>query len=85
MSAPTSDAWEAASQIEDADFDWGENESNIVLESQERTAIYFNGSGGLVVRQYRWPDDDVYIVICKNNIPEFLDKLTDACGIGSFP
>jgi hypothetical protein len=83
--APTSDTWEPAPQNDDSDFDWTKNAESIVLASQEQTAIYFNQSGGLVVRQYRWPDDDVFIVVSKNNIPEFLNKLTDACGIVSFP
>jgi hypothetical protein len=72
-------------QIEDTNFDWDKDKNSIALESQDRTAIYCNPSGHLVIRQERWPDDDSYIVICKNNIAEFLDRLTDACGILSFP
>lgn len=83
--APASEPPANADGIDDREFDWADNADAIVLPEQSATAIYFNDDGGLVIRQQRWPDDDSYIVITKPNISEFLDKLTDVCGIPSFP
>jgi hypothetical protein len=83
--APTSEPPSKQDGIDDREFDWADNADAIVLPEQSSTAIYFNNAGGLVIRQQRWPDDDSYIVISKTNISEFLDKLTDICGIPSFP
>jgi hypothetical protein len=67
---------------DEAEFDWADAE--IVLREQQETAIYFNRDEGLVIRQQCWPDDDHYVIISKNNIDAFLDRLTDACGIPTF-
>ena len=72
---------------EDAEeFSWNSDDS-VVLQEQRRTAIYFNTRGELVIRQEAdWNEDtDTVLVIAKNNIPDFLDKLTDTCGVPSFP
>ena len=65
------------------DFDWNDTES-VVLTEQRETAIYWNPNGDLVIRQKCWPDDDVWVVISKSSVDQFLDKLTDICGIPSF-
>jgi hypothetical protein len=59
----------------------------VVLYEQPSTAIYFNRVGALVIRQEGrdGPDDDPFIIIAKNNIEEFLDRLTDICGVPSYP
>ena len=64
------------------DFDWSDTES-VVLSEQRETAIYWNASGELVIRQKCWPDDDVWVVITDGQVDRFLDKLTDICGIPS--
>jgi hypothetical protein len=64
------------------DFDWS-NDSSIVLHEQPATAVYFNKEGSLVLRQRRWPDDDTFIYIAESSIGDFLDKVTDICGIPS--
>jgi hypothetical protein len=64
------------------DFDWADDES-VILREQPETAAYFNREGGLVIRQHRWPDDDTVVVIARNCIADFLDKLTDICGVPS--
>jgi hypothetical protein len=58
-----------------------------VSSCRSSTAIYFNTRGELVIRQEAdWNEDtDTVLVIAKNNIEEFLDKLTDICGVPSFP
>jgi hypothetical protein len=65
------------------DFDWG-NDSSIILHEQPATAVYFNKDGSLVIRQHRWPDDDTVIFIAESSIADFLDKLTDVCGVPSY-
>jgi len=66
------------------DFDWL-NDNSVVLREQPETAVYFNRDGALVIRQRAaWnQDDDPFVFISPANIGEFLDKLTDICGIGS--
>jgi hypothetical protein len=66
------------------DFDW--TGDSVLLSEQPATAVYFNNDNALVIRRHRpYPDDDVWIVISAENIDRFLDKLTDACGVPSFP
>jgi hypothetical protein len=65
-------------------FDWMKDES-VIIREQPATACYFNPAGELVIRQRRWPDDDVFIYVAPHTIQEFLDKVTDACGVGSAP
>jgi hypothetical protein len=72
---------------EDAEeFSWNSDDS-VILQQQRRTAVYFNTRDELVIRQQAdWNEDtDTVLVIAKNNIEEFLDKLTDICGVPSFP
>jgi hypothetical protein len=56
----------------------------VILPEQPATACYFNPKGDLVIRQRNWPDGDSLILISANMVDQFLDKLTDACGIPSF-
>jgi hypothetical protein len=62
-----------------------EDDSSVVLHGQAATAIYFNGDNSLVIKQENWPDDDHYIIITESNIEAFLDRLTDICGVPSYP
>ena len=64
-------------------FDWNDTDLCIAIERQLTTALYWNGGDSLVIRQWNWPDDDHYIVITKQNLDAFLDRLTDFCGIPS--
>jgi hypothetical protein len=64
------------------DFDWDDAEA-VVLHEQPETAVYWNPNGDLVIRQRRWPDDDVFVVITEGSVDRFLDRLTDICGIPS--
>jgi hypothetical protein len=69
-----------------AEFSWN-NDDSVVLQQQRRTAVYFNTRDELVIRQEAdWNEEtDTVVIIAKNNIEEFLDKLTNVCGIPSFP
>ena len=64
------------------DFDWL-NDNSVVLREQPETAVYFNRDGALVIRQRSaWnQEDDPFVFISPANIGEFLDKLTEACGV----
>jgi hypothetical protein len=57
----------------------------VVLHRQAATAIYFNGDNSLVIKQENRPDDDHYIIVTESNIEAFLDRLTDICGVPSYP
>jgi len=80
------DVWKDVGQDAE-EFSWNDDDS-VVLQEQRRKAIYFNTRGELVIRQEcNWPheDSDIVVIIAKNNIEQFLDKLTDICGVPSFP
>jgi hypothetical protein len=64
------------------DFDWL-NDDSVVLHEQPETAAYFNSKGALVIRQRAaWhQDDDPYVLICPQNIGDFIDKLTELAGV----
>lgn len=64
------------------DFDWSDVDGETIA-AQHETAIYWNPKGDLVIRQRSWHDDDSLIFISKENVDDFLDKLTDVCGIPS--
>jgi hypothetical protein len=66
-------------------FDWL-TDNSVVLQEQPQTAVYFNSTGGLVIRQQVscGLDDDTFILIAPQSIGEFLDKLTEICGVPSF-
>lgn len=66
------------------DFDWL-NDNSVVLREQPETAVYFNADRALVIRQRAaWnQEDDPFVFISPANIGEFLDKLTDICGVPS--
>jgi hypothetical protein len=65
-------------------FDWL-NDNSVVLREQPETAVYFNADGALVIRQRAaWnQDDDPFVFINPANLGEFIDKLTDICGVPS--
>jgi hypothetical protein len=64
------------------DYEW--KDDDVVLEEQKRTAIYWNIHGDAVIRQMgSYPDDDPYVVICRSNLFDFIDRLCDFAGIPS--
>jgi hypothetical protein len=56
----------------------------MLCPAQWETTIHFNEAGDAVLCQKNWPDDDATIIIRRDNIPDFIDRLTDALGIPSF-
>jgi hypothetical protein len=83
---PEPKAAPAASAEDSEDFDWSDDE-DIVLREQQSIAIYRNKFHGIVIRQARrWnEEDDTVIVINRENIDAFLDRLTNIAGVASFP
>jgi hypothetical protein len=63
------------------DFDWSGD--SVTLHEQPATAVYFDKSGRLVIRQRNWPEDDTFIYIANDSVETFLDKLCDVCGVFS--
>jgi hypothetical protein len=59
--------------------------ATVVLQEQPQTAVYFNSTGGLVIRQRAaWDqEDDTFVLIAPQSIAEFIDKLTDVAGVPS--
>lgn len=64
------------------DFDWKDSHS-VVLREQPETAIYCNQFSEIVIRQRRWPDDDPFIYITRDNLQPVIDRLCDLAGIPS--
>jgi hypothetical protein len=58
-------------------------EKVVLCARQHEITVHFNEAGDLVLIQSAWLDDDVAIVISRANIPDFIDRLTDALGIPS--
>jgi hypothetical protein len=65
------------------DFDWSDPRLT-TIEEQPQTAIYINASGSLVIRQWRYPEDDAIAIITRSALDDFLEKVTDVGGIPSF-
>lgn len=75
--APTS-AWEPSPTPKQDDFDWSpEDEEDIVLAGQRRTAIYRNTWDQVCIRQERdWnEDDDPYLLFDVKNVPVLIERL----------
>jgi hypothetical protein len=56
----------------------------VLCPAQSKITIEFDEHGNALLRQSEWPDDDDVIMIQRDNIPDFIDRLTDALGIPSF-
>ena len=67
------------------EFNWADENNCIALQPQDETAFYWNAHESLVIRQHHWPDEDHYIVVTKQSLSDFLDKLVDFCGVPSAP
>jgi hypothetical protein len=56
------------------DFDWNEEDA-VVVQRQDALAVYANPDGNLVVRQQRWPDEDVFIVINRQQVRRVIEAM----------
>jgi len=55
----------------------------VLLEAQGKITIGWNNEGGLILRQSDWPNEDAVIVIARDYLWTFIDRLTDQIGIPS--
>jgi hypothetical protein len=53
----------------------------ILCPGQLEVTAGFNESGDLIITQTNWLDDDSVIVIRAGNLWNFIDQLTDVCGV----
>jgi hypothetical protein len=56
----------------------------VLCAQQDEIEIAFNKDGDAILTQKSWPDEDAVIIISRENIDVFIDRLTDALGIPSF-
>jgi hypothetical protein len=56
----------------------------LLCDRQDKIEISFNDDGDAVITQSSWPDEDSIILVSRDNIPQFIDRLSDALGIPSF-
>jgi hypothetical protein len=58
---------------------------NVVLAAQAEISVDFNNDGDLLIRERDWPNDDVTILIRRENVGTFVDRLCDVIGIPGVP
>jgi hypothetical protein len=56
----------------------------VLCAEQSKITIEFDEEGNAILRQSDWQEDDAVILIRRENIPDFIDRMTDALGIPSF-
>jgi hypothetical protein len=60
-----------------------ETAETVLLPAQGKITISRNEDGDMVLRQSDWPNEDAVIVIARDYLWTFIDRLTDAMGIPS--
>jgi hypothetical protein len=55
----------------------------VLLPAQGEIKIGWNEDGDMILRQSDWPNEDAVIVIARDYLWTFIDRLTDAMGIPS--
>jgi hypothetical protein len=68
---------------EEAENPLDEPAETVLLPAQGKITISWNNEGGLILRQSDWPNEDAVIVIARDYLWTFIDRLTDAMGIPS--
>jgi hypothetical protein len=56
----------------------------LLCAPQDKIEITFDDEGNAAITQSCWPDEDQTILISRDNIDDFIDRLTDALGIPTF-
>jgi hypothetical protein len=59
-------------------------EVTVLCAEQSKITIEFDEEGNAILRQSDWQEDDAVILIRRENLDTFIDKLTDALGIPTF-
>jgi hypothetical protein len=57
--------------------------ATLLCAPQDKITIAFDDEGNAAITQTRWPDEDQTIIVSRDNIANFIDRLTDALGIPS--
>jgi hypothetical protein len=60
-----------------------DRQRTLLCASQDKIEFSLNENGDAIITQSHWPDEDQVILVSRTNIPEFIDRLTDAIGIPS--
>jgi hypothetical protein len=63
--------------------DTSEPATTVLLPAQGEITIGWNKDGDMILRQSDWPNDDAVIVIARDYLWMFIDRLTDAMGVPS--
>jgi hypothetical protein len=58
--------------------------ATLLCAPQDKIEITFDDEGNASITQSCWPDEDQTIHISRDNIDDFIDRLTDALGIPTF-
>jgi hypothetical protein len=58
-------------------------DETVLLPAQGEITIGWNKDGGMILRQSDWPNEDAVIVIARDYLWTFIDRLTDAMGVPS--
>jgi hypothetical protein len=61
--------------------DTSEPAATVLLPAQGEITIGWNNDGDMILRQSDWPNEDAVIIIARDYLWMFVDRLTDACGI----
>ena len=73
----------AVGKIVEAETPPDEPAETVLLPAQGKITIGWNNEGGLILRQSDWPNEDAVIVIARDYLWTFIDRLTDQMGIPS--
>jgi hypothetical protein len=55
----------------------------VLLPAQAKITVGWNSDGDMILRQSGWPNEDQVIIIARDYLWLFIDRLTDAMGIPS--
>jgi hypothetical protein len=65
------------------DFDWNDDDSNVVVPEQAAIAVYLNPRGNVVIRQagqYR-PDEDSFVIVAPDHAAAVADAILRVAGL----
>jgi hypothetical protein len=63
--------------------DTSEPATTVLLPAQGEIKIGWNEDGDMILRQSDWPNEDAVIIIARDYLWMFIDRLTDAMGVPS--
>jgi hypothetical protein len=67
---------------EATDFSWGRDNESIIIREQPETAVYWNPTGQIVIRQKADPfEEDPWLLFSEEFIPALIRDLADKIGV----